>query len=221
MKEKLLFYLFCLLSGFISAQYSSQLNDGNKSNSTFNFYSLEGKSSRFYKRVNFQKPLMELPELEFDIRVMGIFQYAWVPSIYNDKYQGVGLGIGLRLAGNEGLFVPFVGLDLDFGNSQDVVLGYGSPSEKYSYLFLRGSAGIRPQYSRFKPSFAVGGSFLLYDLELYFHLDAEFAFHVPLNYYTDLRASINVGHSIPADGSYYDEKNIMFLPKIGVAFHTY
>ena len=215
MKKNSLFILVLTLLNSLSAQGSSGINYEKQRCFKPTCASLIGKNSSIKYPTSMQKPLIELPIVEFDIRTMLIFQYIWVPSMYNDKYQGSGLGIGLRIAGNENLFVPFVGLDLDFGGA-----GSGSPGDNYSYLFLRGSAGIRPQYSRFKPSFAVGGSIMLYDLELYIHVDAELAFHIPLNYYTDIRASMNIGHSIPGDGSYYDERNLMLIPKIGVTFHT-
>ncbi|MFM7757733.1 MAG: hypothetical protein ACKO6J_02270 [Crocinitomicaceae bacterium] len=215
MMTKFQILVFVCLSGIINAQVSSGINYEKQSCIKPLSPSIIGFNGFIKKPISMQKPVMALPIVEFDIRTMLIFQYIWVPSMYNDKYQGAGLGIGLRLAGNENLFVPFVGLDLDFGGA-----GSGSPGDNYSYLFLRGSAGIRPQYFPFKPSFAVGGSIMLNDLELYIHVDAELAFHIPLNYYTDIRASMNIGHSIPGDGSYYDERNIMFLPKIGVTFHT-
>jgi hypothetical protein len=216
MKKNSLFILVLTLLNSLSAQVSSGINYEKQRYFKPSSASLIGINSSIKYPISMPKPLMALPVVEFDIHALGIFQYVWVPSMYNDKYQGSGLGIGLRIAGNENLFVPFVGLDLDFGGA-----GSGSSGDNYSYLFVRSSAGIRPQYSPFKPSLAVGGSIMLYDLELYFHVDAEFAFHVPLSYFMDLRASINVGHSIPEDGSYYDERNIMFLPKIGLAFHSY
>lgn len=91
MKKNSLFILVLTLLNSLSAQVSSGINYEKQRYFKPSSASLIGINSSIKYPISMPKPLMALPVVGFDIHALGIFQYGWVPSMYNDKYQGLGL----------------------------------------------------------------------------------------------------------------------------------